>query len=133
MVVAGVVLQKLVAPEEIRLTIDAPERLHAVEDAGLEVQVTVRNAGNSLITVRVTISTTAGKTADLSRQGERTFHETVSAHLGRKFVPVLIEVKGAGGRYAVVKGGNRQSPLAIKKRMDKVEFSKALDVFNDLA
>ena len=115
MVVAGVVLHKLVAPEEIRLTIDAPERLHAVEDEDLEVSVTVRNAGNSLITVRVTIGTAAGKTAELRRRGERTFHEKVPAHLGLRFVPVLIEVKGPDGRYAVVKGGNQADPGGHQK------------------
>jgi hypothetical protein len=50
-----------------------------------------------------------------------------------RFVPVTIEVKGLDGRYAVVKGGNRQIPVTVKERTDKVEFSKALDVFNDLA
>jgi hypothetical protein len=44
----------------------------------------------------------------------------------------VIEAKGPDGRYAVVPGGTRQIPLNVKERTDKVEFSKALDVFGDL-
>jgi hypothetical protein len=133
MVVAGVVLHKLVAPEDLRLDISAPERLRGLEDEDVEVSVAIRNAGTSLVAVRLTIGQTPGKMAELGRGAERTFTERLKVELDLKFVPVLIEVRGADGRYAVVKGGSRQIPLTVQKRADKVEFSKALDVFDTLA
>jgi len=39
MVVAGVVLHKLVAPEDLKLDISAPERLRGLEDEDVEVSV----------------------------------------------------------------------------------------------
>jgi hypothetical protein len=133
MVVPGVVLHKLVAPEEIRLAISSPERLRGREDEEIEIPVTIKNNGPSLVTLRVTIGQTSGKSTELGRGAERTFTELMKAEMSLRFVPVTIEVKGLDGRYAVVKGGNRQIPVTVKERTDKVEFSKALDVFNDLA
>jgi hypothetical protein len=133
MVVPGVVLHKLAAPEEIRLAISTPERLRILEDETAEVLVTIKNTGTSLVTVRVAIGKAAGQSADLGRGVERTFNETMQAELGLKFIPVLIEAKGTDGRYAVVKGGNRQIPITVQERTDKVEFSKALNVFDELA
>ncbi|MBI3302759.1 MAG: hypothetical protein HYZ72_11895 [Deltaproteobacteria bacterium] len=63
---------------------------------------------------------------------ERRFTEAVKAELGLKFVAVVVEAKGPDGRYAVVVSGTRQIPVSVKERTDKVEFSKALDVFSDL-
>jgi hypothetical protein len=133
MVVAGVVLHKLVAPEDLRLAISAPERLRGLEDEEVEVPMTIRNAGTSLVAVRVTIGQATAKMAELGRGAERTFTERLKVELDLKFVPVLIEARGTDGRYAVIKGGSRQLPLTVQKRTDKVEFSKALDVFDALA
>lgn len=132
MVVPGVVLHKLEAPEEIRLVISTPERLRVQEDEEFAVPVTVKNNGAALATIRVTIDAGPAKMADLSRNTERRFTETLKAELGRKLVAVVVEIKGPDGRYAVVQGGTRQIPLSVKERADKVEFSKALDVFRDL-
>jgi hypothetical protein len=132
MVVPGVVLRKLEAPEKIRLVITAPDRLRVQEDDDLEVPVTIRNDGTSRVTIRVTIGPVPGKTAELGRGAERSFTERLRAELGLKFISILIEAKGADGRYAVVKGGSRQIPVTVKERADKVEFSKALDAFNDI-
>jgi hypothetical protein len=132
MVVPGVVLHKLEAPEEIRLVITAPEKLRVQEDEDLEVPVTIRNGGTGRVTIRVTIGQGPGKTAELSRGAERSFTERLRAGLGLKFIAMLIEAKGDDGRYAVVKGGNRQIPVTVKERSDKVEFSKALDAFSDI-
>jgi hypothetical protein len=132
MVVPGVVLHKLEAPEEIRLTISTPERLRVQEDEEFEVPVMVKNASTILASVRVTIGKAAAKTADLSRGAERRFTEMLKAELGLKFIAIVVEVRGLDGRYAVVQGGTRQIPLSVKERTDKVEFSRALDVFEDL-
>jgi hypothetical protein len=132
MIVPGVVLHKLQAPEEICVVITTPERLRAQEDEEMVVSVAVKNDGTSLVAVRVTIGNDGGKAAELSRGAERAFTVSLKATLGLKFIPVVIEAKGPDGRYAVVPGGTRQIPLAVKERTDKVEFSKALDVFGDL-
>src|SRR5439155_19420972 len=108
MVVPGVVLHKLVAPQDLQLAISAPERLRVLEDEDVEVPVTIRNVGTSLATVRVTIGKAPAKMADLGRGAERTFTERLKAALDLKFVPVLIEARGTDGRYAVVKGVSRQ-------------------------
>jgi hypothetical protein len=132
LVVPGVVLRKREAPEEIRLVITAPERLRVQEDDDFEVAVTIRNGGTSRVTIRVTIGQGPGKTAELNQGAERSFTERLKAGLGMKFIAMLIEAKGTDGRYAVVKGGNRQLPVTVKERSDKVEFSKALDAFSDI-
>jgi len=132
MVVPGVVLHKLEAPEEIRLVISAPDRLRVQEDEEFTLPVTVKNNGATLTTIRVTIGAGPVKITDLARGDERRFTETLKAELGRKLVAVVVEVKGPDGRYAVIQGGTRQIPLSVKERADKVEFSKALDVFSDL-
>ena len=132
LVVPGVVLRKLEAPEEIRLVITAPERLRVQEDEDLEVPITIRNGGTGRVTIRVTIGEGPGKTVELNRGAERSFAERLKAGLGLKFIPILIEAKGTDSRYAVVKGGNRQIPVTVKERADKVEFSKALDAFSDI-
>ena len=132
MVVPGVVLRKFEAPEEIRLVITAPDRLRVQEDDDLEVPVTIRNGGIGRVTIRVTIGPCPWKTAELGRGAERSFSERLRAEIGLKFIAILIEAKGADGRYAVVKGGSRQIPITVKERTDKVEFSKALDAFSDI-
>jgi hypothetical protein len=133
MVVPGVVLRKLEAPAAIRLEISAPERLRAQEDEMFDVAVAVKNVGTALITLRVTIGQASARTAALDRGADQRFSETLNADLGLKFVLILIEARGTDGRYAVVNGGSRQIPVSVKPRADKVEFSKALDVFNDQA
>jgi hypothetical protein len=110
MVVPGVVLRKLEAPEAIRLVITAPEKLRMQEDDDVEVPVSIRNGGSGRVAIRVTIGQSPGKTAELSRGAERSFAEHLKAGLGMKFIAMLIEAKGADGRYAVVKGGSRQDP-----------------------
>jgi hypothetical protein len=132
MVVPGILLHKLEAPEEIRLEISTPDRLRAQEDDEIEVPVTIRNAGASIVTIRVTIGNASAKTAEIGRRAERRYAEHMRAELGLKFIAIIIEAKGPDGRYAVVKGGSRQIPVTVKERTDKVEFSKALDVFSDL-
>jgi len=132
MVVPGVVLRKLEAPEAIRLVITAPERLRVQEDDDVEVPISIRNGGTGRVAIRVTIGQAAAQTAKLSRGAERSFTEPLRAELGLKFIAILIEAKGTDGRYAVVKGGSRQIPVTVRERTDKVEFSRALDAFSDI-
>jgi len=49
-----------------------------------------------------------------------------------KVVGVRLEAKARDGRYAPVARGTRQIAVRVKERNDKVEFSKALDVLDDL-
>jgi hypothetical protein len=132
MVVPSILLHKLEAPEGIRLEISTPDRLRAQEDDEVEVPVTIRNAGTSMVTIRVTIGNASAKTAEIGQRAERRFTEHMRSELSLKFLPIIIEAKGPDGRYAVVKGGSRQIPVTVKERTDKVEFSKALDAFSDL-
>jgi len=132
MVVPGIVLRKLEAPEAIRLVITAPERLRVQEDDNVEVPIGIRNGGTGRVAIRVTIGQAAAQTAELSRGAERSFTEHLRAELGLKFIAILIEAKGTDGRYAVVKGGSRQIPATVRERTDKVEFSRALDAFSDI-
>jgi len=85
-----------------------------------------------VVTVRVTIGMATGKMAELARGAEQRFAEMIKGERGLKFIPVIVEAKGPDNRYAVMRGGNRQIPVTVKERIDKVEFSKALDVFSQL-
>jgi hypothetical protein len=132
MVVPGVVLRKLEAPEAIRLVITTPERLRVQEDDEVEVSIRIRNGGTGRVAIRVTIGQAPAQTAELSGGAERSFSDRLRGGLGLKFIAVLIEAKGIDGRYAVVKGGSRQIPVTLRERTDKVEFSRALDAFGDI-
>ncbi len=132
MVVPGVVLRKLEAPEAIRLVITAPERLRVQEDDDVEVPISIRNGGTGRVAIRVTIGQASAQTAELSRGAERSFTEHLRAELGLKFIVLIVEARGTDGRYAVVKGGSRQIPVTVRERTDKVEFSRALDAFSDI-
>lgn len=132
MVVPGILLHKLKAPEGIRLEISAPDRLRAQEHDEVEVPVTIRNIGTSIATIRVTTGNSSAKTAEIGREAERKFTEHIRAALGLKSIAIIVEVKGPDERYALARGGSWQIPVTVKERTDKVEFSKALDVFSDL-
>src|SRR6266511_625031 len=75
MVVPGILLHKLEAPEEIRIEISTPDRLRAQEDDEVEVPVTIRNAGTNMVTIRVTIGNASAKTAEIGRRTEHSFAE----------------------------------------------------------
>jgi hypothetical protein len=132
MVVPGVVLRKLEAPEAIRLVITAPERLRVQEDDDVEVPVSIRNGGTGRVAIRVTMGQAPAQTAELTRGAERPFTERLRGELGLKFIVLIVEARGTDGRYAVVKGGSRQIPVTVRERTDKVEFSRALDAFSDI-
>ena len=132
MVVPGVVLRKLEAPEAIRLVITAPERLRIQEDDDVEVPVSIRNGGTGRVAIRVTMGQAPAQTAELTRGAERSFTERLRGELGLKFIVLIVEARGTDGRYAVVKGGSRQIPVTVRERTDKVEFSRALDAFSDI-
>jgi hypothetical protein len=132
MVVPGIVLRKLEAPEAIRLVITTPERLRVQEDEDVEVPINIRNGGNVRVAIRVTIGQAPAQTAELSRRAEHSFSDRLRGELGLKFIAILIESKGTDCRYAVVQGGSRRIPVTVKERTDKVEFSRALDVFSDI-
>jgi len=132
MVVPGVVLRKLEAPEAVRLVITAPERLRVQEDDDVKVPISIRNGGTGRVAIRVTMGQVQVQTAELARGAERSFTERLRGELGLKFIAILIEAKGTDGRYAVVKGGSRQIPATVRERTDKVEFSRALDAFSDI-
>lgn len=131
-VVPGVILHKSTEPESVRIEIITPERLEAKEDERLQVEVKLTNKGASLIAVRVTVASKAPKVIELARDESKTFSAEVEATLKLTFINVLVEYRGANGRYAPVSGGTRQIPVKVQPRADKVEFSDALDVFDDL-
>jgi PglZ domain len=131
-VVPGVVLRKLEAPEAIRLVITAPERLRIQEDDDVDVQVSIRNGGTGRVAIRVTMGQAPAQTAELTRGAERSFTERLRGDLGLKFIVLIVEARGTDGRYAVVKGGSRQIPITVRERTDKVEFSRALDAFSNI-
>jgi hypothetical protein len=96
------------------------------------VPINIRNGGNVRVAIRVTIGQAPAQTAELSRRAEHSFSDRLRGELGLKFIAILIESKGTDCRYAVVQGGSRRIPVTVKERTDKVEFSRALDVFSDI-
>lgn len=130
-VVPGIILHKASEPEHVRLEIKAPERLEAVEDEQLRIEVTVANKGASSIFVRITIADRPAKVLEINRGEARTQSAEIKATLKTGSVAVLVEYRGANGRYLPAPGGARQIPLRVTPRRDKVEFSNALDIFDD--
>ncbi len=131
-VVPGVILHKSSEPESVRIEIITPESLEAKEDERIQVEVKLINKGASLITVRVTVGSKAPKVIELARGESKIFSADVEVTLKLTFINVLIEYRGANGRYAPISGGARQIPVKAHPRTDKVEFSDALDAFDDL-
>jgi len=131
-VVPGVIMHKSTEPESVQIEIITPERLEAKEDERIQVEVKLINKGASLIAVRVTVASKAPKVIELARNESRTLSAEVEGTLKLTFINVLVEYRGANGRYAPVPSGTRQIPVKVQPRADKVEFSDALDVFDDL-
>jgi hypothetical protein len=131
-VVPGVIMHKSTEPESVKIEIITPEKLEAKEDEGLRVEVKIINKGTSLVTVRVTIGSKPSKTLELARDESKALSVEVEADLKLTFINVVVEHRGTNGRYAMVPGGTRQIPVKVNPRSDKVEFSDALDIFDDL-
>lgn len=131
-VVPGVILFKSSEPESIRLEIITPERLEAMEDERLRIEVKVSNKGASSVTVRVTIAAKSPKVAELAKGKAETWAAEIEATLRLTLVEVHVEYRTANGRYATVSGGRREIPVRIEPRKGKVEFGDALDIFDDL-
>jgi len=131
-VVPGAILHKSTEPESVKIEIVTPDRLEANEDERFSVEVTVSNKGASLTTVRVTIASKALKAFDIAKNESKTLSVEMEADLKLTFINVIVEYRGANGRYAAVPGGTRQISVKTHPRPDKVEFSDALDIFDDL-
>lgn len=132
MVVPVAVLTRAAEADDVRLDVEMPDRLEGIEDGELVLVVKVHNRGVRSVSLRLSVANLPAVTFDCSRgrESERSVRLPVSRDL--KVVGVRLEAKGRDGRYAPVARGTRQIAVRVRERDDKIEFSKALDVLDEL-
>lgn len=132
MVVPVAVLTRAVEADDVRLDVEMPDRLEGLEDGDLVLVVKVRNRGGRSVSLRLTVANLPVETFDCSRGREVERTSTLRASRDLKVVGVRLEARTRDGRYAPVPRGTRQIAVRVRERDDKIEFSRALDVLDEL-